>query len=132
MNAPIASSSLARVIAIGAQLALSSAFLCACDPGYRVEVRTVDRSGTPVPGVQLELHCPALRVLMVEFTEPLGITDGARRYSYEGIGEIGMHCVLRATNNGSKPVAVRDACRRVRPIFGSCLDVNATVVAASR
>jgi hypothetical protein len=111
-------------------VALSALGACG-DPGQSIDIYTDDADGNPVPGVALELDCPAPRFYMVSYTKPLGTTNGMGTYSYKGLGETAIHCKVRPINAVGASVPVQSVCRRTRRVVGTCVDLAATLVVSA-
>jgi hypothetical protein len=112
----------------GRQLGLffTAIALSGCDPYQKVVVRSVDGTGKNVGGVKLELFCPANFPWRVDAVYPLGTSDENGVFSQEGVGATPKRCIVRAVGR-DEGVLVEKACTKSRPVWGSCLEIEAVV-----
>lgn len=100
--------------------------LSGCDPYQKVVVRSVDGAGKSVGGVKLELFCPADFPWRVDALYPLGTSDENGVFLLEGVGATPKRCLIRAAGR-EDGVLVEKVCAKTRPVWGSCLDIDAVV-----
>lgn len=98
-----------------------------CDPGFDVTVQVVTEAGIPVPGVTVQLDCPAAGLANYRHHMDLGMTDARGRVARSGIGEAPVDCWIHAPGHSPTRLDVGAACAERHPYRRLCRRLQATL-----